>query len=99
MVCGSRCRCGPSSAPLLSFERDATFPNRGSIEASRFGLDGVSGLGFRVKIGDSGGAAECAISVGEHVWVLGREGEYVVMGVDRLNGRLQVLRVGKKGRP
>lgn len=53
-------------------------------------------MGFRVKFGDSNGAAECAISVGEHVWVLGREGEYVVMGVDRTNGRLQVLRLGSK---
>ncbi len=38
---------------------------------------------------------ECAISVGEHVWVSGRKGEFVVMGVDRARGRLQVLRVGE----
>jgi len=46
------------------------------------------------KIGESAAAEECAISVGEHVWVSGRTGEYVVMGVDREKGRLQVLRVG-----
>jgi len=39
----------------------------------------------------------CGISVGEHVWVSGRDGEYVVMGVDREKGRLQVLQMGNLG--
>lgn len=52
-------------------------------------------MGLKGKIGDSEPAKECAISVGEHVWVSGRRGEYVVMGVDREQGYLQVLRVGR----
>ena len=52
-------------------------------------------MGFKDKIGDFQTAEQCAISVGEHVWVSGRRGEYVVMGVDRGQGWLQVLRVGR----
>lgn len=54
-------------------------------------------MGFENKTREPGAAGECAISVGEHVWVSGRRGEYVVVEVDRAKGRLQVLRVGTKG--
>lgn len=51
---------------------------------------------FKSKIRETGSAGECAIRVGEHVWVSGREGEYVVVEVNRAMGQLQVLRVGTK---
>jgi hypothetical protein len=51
-------------------------------------------LGLNNKTRESGAGGECAISVGEHVWVSGRREEYVVMGVDCEKERLQVLRVG-----
>lgn len=51
-------------------------------------------MGFDSKTGKTGNEQVCAISVGEHVWVTGRDGEYVVVGVDQENGRLQVLKVG-----
>lgn len=53
-------------------------------------------LGLKYKTTEPGTAGECAISVGEHVWVSGRKGEYVVVEVDREKGRLEVLRVGTK---
>ncbi|MFZ0393764.1 MAG: hypothetical protein WCF17_08215 [Terracidiphilus sp.] len=53
-------------------------------------------MGFKDKTRESGASGECAISVGEHVWVSGRAGEYVVMGVEREKAGLQVLRVGTK---
>ncbi len=53
-------------------------------------------LGHKYKTREPGDEGECAISVGEHVWVSGRRGEYVVMAVDRAKGRLEVLRVDAK---
>lgn len=40
----------------------------------------------------------CAVGVGEHVWVDGREGEFVVLGVDQKHQTLQLLPVGQVGR-
>lgn len=54
-------------------------------------------MGFRLRNAGTGAVRECAISVGEHVWVTGRDGEYVVMGLDRESGKLQVLRMGNLG--
>ena len=51
-------------------------------------------LGHKGKTRESDSGPECAIRVGEHVWVSGRLGEYVVIGVDHRQGRLQVLRAG-----
>jgi hypothetical protein len=41
---------------------------------------------------------EYGFIVGEHVWVDGREGEFVVMDVDHENSRLQILEVGQVAR-
>ena len=41
---------------------------------------------------------EYGFIIGEHVWVDGREGEFVVMDVDHEKSRLQILEVGRMAR-
>lgn len=79
------------------FVGSATFGESYSIEAIRTSRGGTVPVGFRRKTRETGAEPASGISVGEHVWVSGRDGEYVVMGVDRENGQLQVLRLGNLG--
>ncbi|HWE85536.1 MAG TPA: hypothetical protein VG267_11365 [Terracidiphilus sp.] len=54
-------------------------------------------MGLRRKATEAGAEPASGICVGEHVWVSGLEGEYVVIEVDREKGQLRVLRTGNLG--
>ena len=83
----------PNDGPA-SFVGNATFLEQAHRTDQRTAEVGSGPVGFEHKTREAEAEPASGISVGEHVWVSGLEGEYVVIEVDREKGQLQVLRTG-----